>query len=388
MTMIVFFGIFFTIYGLVNYYIFIRGWQSIPPDSHVRIPYLVLFLFLAGSFIAGRLLERAWLSPVSDLLVWTGSFWLAAMLYLFLAVLALDLLRLVHHVVPFFPAGITRDYPAAKFRIALGVTGLVVLVLAAGHVNALMPRTKELALRIPKRLEGETTVTIVAASDIHLGTIIGRSRLRSTVERINALQPDLVLLPGDIVDEDLGPVIKENLGEMLRDIRARYGVFAVTGNHEYIGGVEAACSYLAEHGITVLRDSVARLQNGIAIIGREDLSRSQFAGAKRKPLEQIMAGVDTTFPLILMDHQPFRLAEGAANKVDLQLSGHTHHGQLWPFGFITRAIYEVSWGYVRKGGTHVYVSSGVGSWGPPVRTGNRPEIVRITIRCEGLAASP
>lgn len=131
----VFFTVFFTVYGVVNYYIFVRGWQAIPAGSPLRLPYVLLFLFLALAFIGGRFLERVWLSPVSAGLTWTGSFWLAAMLYLFLAVILLDSLRLVHHFVPFFPAALTAAYDEAKFRIFVGVIVLVVLILAAGHLN-------------------------------------------------------------------------------------------------------------------------------------------------------------------------------------------------------------------------------------------------------------
>jgi hypothetical protein len=161
-------------------------------------------------------------------------------------------------------------------------------------------------------------------------------------------------------------------------------VFAVTGNHEYIGGAGPACAYLEEHGITMLRDSVARLEGGTYIVGREDRSSAGFGGGKRKTLESLMAEVDTAYPVVLMDHQPFRLEEAAGKGIDLQLSGHTHHGQLWPLNKITEAVYEVSRGEAVKGETHFYVSSGVGTWGPPVRTGNRPEIVLIRLRATGI----
>ena len=202
------------------------------------------------------------------------------------------------------------------------------------------------------------------------------------VERINALEPDLVLLPGDVVDEDIGPVIRNNLGETLRKIRSKFGVVAITGNHEYIGGVEPACKYLTEHGITMLRDSSITINDSLIVVGREDLSIRGFTGKTRKPLNELMAGLDKSYPIILMDHQPFHLEEAEANGVDLQLSGHTHHGQLWPFNFITKKVYELSWGYKKRGNTHYYVSCGVGTWGPPVRTGNRPEIVNFKLKFE------
>jgi predicted MPP superfamily phosphohydrolase len=157
----------------------------------------------------------------------------------------------------------------------------------------------------------------------------------------------------------------------------------VTGNHEYIGGVEQAVAYLREHGVTVLRDSCVTLPSGVIIAGREDRSSSSFAGKKRKDLSEILDGADTSKPVILMDHQPFHLEEAEHAGVDFQLSGHTHHGQLWPLNYITNAIYEISWGYLRKGATQYYVSCGAGTWGPPVRLGNRPEILHFRIIPDG-----
>jgi predicted MPP superfamily phosphohydrolase len=378
----IFLAVFFTVYGLANYYIFIRGWQALPRESSWRNAYLVVFLVIALAFVAGRFLERAWPSLLSDVLVWMGSFWIGAMLYFFLAVVLLDVLRLLHHFVSFYPNWITGDYENTKQWLALFTSGAIVLILAAGHINTLLPQVRTLAFAIPKKADGIQSLTIVAASDIHLGTIVGRRRFDGIVERINAFDADLVLLPGDIVDEDLGPVIRENLGESLRSIRSKYGVLAITGNHEYIGGAQAACDYLAAHGVKVLRDEVFRLDCGVFVVGREDRSITQFAGKKRKALDVLMAEVDRKRPVILLDHQPFHLEEAASNGVDLQLSGHTHHGQLWPINYITGAIYEVSRGYRQIGQTHVYVSSGVGTWGPPVRTTSRPEIVHITLTFE------
>ncbi len=376
---IIFFTVFFTIYGLTNYYILLRGWQAFPATSQWRSTYVIVFLVLAFSFIAGRILERIWISPLSDVLVWTGSFWIGAMLYFFLAAVLLDILRLLNFLVPVYPSWVRENYGIAKQRAAIASCIAVFTILIAGHINALIPRLKILSFTIAKRTDDLKSLTIVVASDIHLGTMVGRNRLDRYVEKINALNADLVLLPGDIVDEDLAPVIRENFGESLRNIRARYGVVAITGNHEYIGGAEAACRYLTQHGIRVLRDEVMRLDGGVVLVGREDRSISQFAGKRRKALGDLLAGIDRSYPIILLDHQPFHLEEGANSGVDLQLSGHTHHGQLWPVNFITRAIYQVSQGYVRIGQTHVYVSNGAGTWGPPVRTSTRPEIVHITL---------
>jgi predicted MPP superfamily phosphohydrolase len=376
---IFFFTIVLVVYGLVNYYIFIRGWQSIPQGSPLRIHYLILFLIFASSFITGRILERFWLAIPSNVLIWIGSFWLSAMLYFFLIILLLDFLRLINHWLPFFPSFITGDYVRAKQMVTLVSTGAVVILIFAGYINSLNPRIKTLRLTIPKPVDGPKTVNLVIASDIHLGTLISNSRFNQIVDRINQLKPDIVLLPGDIVDEDLAPVIKYNLGQALRNIKSTFGVIAITGNHEYIGGVEKACKYLSDHNVTVLRDSVIMINNSFYIIGREDRSIKSFTGKTRKPLEELLTKVDKSYPLILLDHQPFNLEQAVENGIDLQISGHTHHGQLWPFNYITNMIYEVSWGYKKKENTQVYVSSGVGTWGPPVRLGNRPEIVNIKL---------
>jgi uncharacterized protein len=380
MAVIIFFGIFFLITGLFSFYIFIRGWQSIPPGSSLRQAYAIVFWIVALSFICGRLMENFLPSALSHLFVWMGSFWIAAMIYFLIAVVCIDVLRGVNHFVPFFPLSITHNYAQAKYVLSACVTGLVGLVLLAGHVNSLMPRIRNLDLSVSKQAGTMKSLSIVAASDIHLGTIVGRARFDQIVDRINSLKPDLVLLPGDIVDEDLAPVVRQNLGESLRSIKAPLGVFAVTGNHEYIGGVKEACAYLTDHHIVMLRDQSIKVADSFYLVGREDRSLGRFNGGLRKTLPEIMATVDKRYPIILMDHQPFGLNEAVAEGVDLQVSGHTHDGQLWPVNYIVDRIYELPWGYKKIVGTHFYVSNGVGTWGPPVRVGNRPEIVNIRLK--------
>lgn len=383
MTVVIFFSIFFLITGLISLYTFIRGLQSIPPDSNLRTAYIFVFWTIACSFAAGRLLERLAPSFLADVLVWIGSFWLGAMIYFLIALVALDLMRLANHFLPFFPAAVTANYGKVKYVTGASVLGLVGIVLLAGYVNAITSRVVALNLSVPAKASKLKHLNIVAVSDIHLGIIVGRSRFDRIVDTINRMDPDLVLLLGDIVDEELAPVIRQNLGESLRSIQSRFGVFAITGNHEYIGGVEEACSYLAEHKVALLRDQSLKVADSFFIVGREDQSSSQFPPFyRRKDLAQLMESVDRNYPVILMDHQPFKLNEAAVQGIDLQLSGHTHYGQLWPINYIVNGIYELAWGYRKIADTQYYVSNGVGTWGPPVRIGNRPEIVNIRIKFE------
>jgi predicted MPP superfamily phosphohydrolase len=375
---LIFFSIVLLIYSLVNYYIFIRGMQALPAGMGFKKWYPWIFLFLSASYIISRFMERVWISPVSNVFTFVGSFWLALMVYLLMAVLVVDLLRLVLYFLP-QPAILANNYVDFKKYLFMAVVGITGIVVLAGHINALNPRIKRIDIHIDKKAGQMKTLHIAAASDIHMGTLVGARRTAKLVRMLNERNADLILLAGDIVDEDLAPVIHNDLGQSLLKLKATLGVFAITGNHEYIGGAEAAVKYLEEHGIQMLRDTSVKINESFYLAGRNDRDSKRFSAKERKGLDKILEGVDLSFPVIMMDHQPFNLQQVADAGIDFQLSGHTHHGQLWPFGYITKAIYELSWGYKQKGNSHFYVSSGYGGWGPPVRTGNRPEILDIYI---------
>ena len=376
---IIFIAIVLVIYGLVNSYIFIRGLQAIPAGSVWRGWYIAAFWSIAFMFVLARFMERAYPCAFTGVITWIGSFWLAFMLYFILVALFIDLARVINHFFHIFPGSFYTDYQQTKLIVLYSSMALVTLVVAGGFLNARIPRIKKMELHVPKSVQGEKTLNIVMASDIHLGTIIAKRKANRLVETINSLDPDIVLFAGDVVDEDLAPVINNNLGANLLQIKSKLGVYAITGNHEYIGGVEPAVKYLQEHGITVLRDTAVLIDRRFYLAGREDRDRSRFSGKKRMDLSDLMQEIDRSRPIILMDHQPFNLERTVEQGVDLQLSGHTHHGQLWPFNYITTAIYEISSGYKLIGKTHFFVSNGFGTWGPPVRLGNRPEIVQIKL---------
>ncbi|RCK72612.1 MAG: metallophosphoesterase [Ignavibacteriae bacterium] len=377
---IIFFSIVIVLYALINYYIFRRGLQAIPRDSVIRTLYILFFLFISSAYLIGRILERYFHTSTTEMLVKVGSFWLAGMIYFLLIVLMLDLLRLINHFVPIIPAIIKNKYEIIKKYIAFISIITVFITIFYGYLNALNPRLKTLELHIPKYVDGIKNLRIVMISDIHLGTIIGRERFSKIVDIINSQQPDLILIAGDLVDESLGPIVNDNIGRCVERLNSKYGVYAITGNHEFIGGAEPVVNYFQSHGIKFLRDTMVVVDNKIILVGREDRVKSRFTGVERMPMEKILKDVSNEKPIILLDHQPVNLDEALNNGVDLQLSGHTHHGQIFPFNLITKRIYEVSWGHKRKGSMHIYVSSGVGTWGPPVRIGNHPEIVQINLK--------
>lgn len=376
---VIFFSVFFTIYGLVNFYILRRAYQSLEVYPQVRLYFIVWFVVSAVVYFIGRWLENYFLNVGTDILVWYGAFWLGLIVYAFFSVVIIDLARSVLLIINHDLSHFINNYAQFKFNLGLGVSILILAILGLGYLNANHPQTKELNINIDK-IANKKEWHIVAVSDIHLGSIVDRKRAASLVSSINKLSPDLVLLVGDTIDEDLAPVKRQDIGESLKNIQANYGVYAVTGNHEYIGGVEAAVDYLEQHNITVLQDQSIVVGGELVLIGRKDKMSDSMKLTKRANLSDLLSNINTSKPILLMDHEPFKLPDVASDgRVDLQLSGHTHHGQLWPFNFITRAMYEISWGYKKINNTNFYVSSGWGTWGPPLRVGNTPELLSIKL---------
>ena len=367
------------VYSGINYYVFNHGWKALTGAGVFRTAFATVFIIAAAAYPIGRILESFARGSVSNFLVWIGSFWLGALLYFLLAVLVIDLGRLVFSRLPGFDIFL-RGYTHHVNRWLFGVVAAAVIaVMSVGYHNALHPVIKTLRLSIDKRVPGLSGLHIVMVSDIHLGLIVDEQRLADIVARVNDLEPDIIVLAGDVIDEDIGPVAEQNMAATLSRLHAPRGVFAVTGNHEYIGGAEEAVRYIEKAGVTVLRDQWKLVDGFFYLVGRED-RMAAYRGVRRKTLDEVLSGIDLSRPVVLLDHQPIGLREAELAGVDIQLSGHTHHGQLFPINLITSLVYERSWGYLKKGDTHYYVSSGVGTWGPPVRIGNTPEIVSLVLR--------
>lgn len=362
------------LYVLLCVYLFVRGWQALPSTTAVRVAYSTVFTLLAFGYVLGVVFRKAiplWLSDVIEVL---GSTWFIAFLYILIAVVFIDLLRLANHWWHFFPSWITTHYAQAKLIAFFSVLGIVVILFTWGYIRFTHPKVNQLQLAVHKQVEGKKELRIVAVSDLHLGSIIGKGRLQKFVQQINEQQPDIILISGDLFNADLRPVEARHMNEELRQLNAPLGVYAVLGNHEYIGGdVDAAISYLKNAGIHLLRDEVVNIE-GINIVGRDDRTN-----ANRKDLRQLTDSLNKQQPMIVLDHQPYNLEDAEACGADLLLCGHTHNGQVWPVSVIVKRMYEVAQGYKQKGSTHVYVSAGLGIWGPPFRIGTQSEMLVATL---------
>lgn len=374
-----FISLFVLIYGFSNYYIALRGWQALAPHSR---PWALVWVssvtILASLFLAARLAARVLSDGVPRIMMYAGSYWMAAWYYLLLLFILIDILRFLIWISP-LPA-----FPWAQWRfpVFVAVSGLVSCLLIYGSWNAWHPVIRNYTLDLPKKNSDLNELNLVMVSDIHLGWIVGVDRLNTMVNTVNRLHPDLVLLVGDILDEGVDPQAEHEIPGILGRLTSPLGSYAVLGNHEYISGqADKLPAYLGAGGVTLLRDQSLRIGRSLYLIGRDDRSRNGRQGVKRKDLSELVNNIDSSsLPVILMDHQPFNLEEAQADRIDLQVSGHTHLGQMFPNQFITHAIYEDDWGYLRKGKLQVVVSCGFGTWGPPIRIGNRPEIVNIHIR--------
>jgi predicted MPP superfamily phosphohydrolase len=377
---IVFFLIVFTIYSLANAYIFFKGYNAFQFKGGSKILYTVLFIGLAVTFIAAKFLEARHSSLFTDALNVVGGFWMGFMLYSVMFFLISDIIFLILRL-----SGLLESNNIPVFRrLSLLITsGLSVILIVAGFINAIIPVVKEYNITIDKPAEGIKNLRVAAVSDIHLGSIIRKRSIRKLSNMLDEMHPDVIFLLGDIVDGELGPVLRGDLLQYFKGPETIDGLYAITGNHEFIGGAKRTIPYIESKGIRVLKDEVVILPGGIQLIGRLDRDSKRFYGSERLPLDELMKGIDHSKPIILLDHQPFHLDETVKNGVDLQLSGHTHNGQLWPLNYLTRKMYELSYGYKKKGNSQIIVSSGFGLWGPRIRLGSRSEVLLINIEFTG-----
>lgn len=366
------FILFLLLFLVLNVYI---GWHGAVYLQHIGVMppaavYWLIYFIIALSYLLARL--RFLPRPVRRALKVAGSYYFAVFEFALMLLPFADLAAALLHV-----SGITRGIPV----LTLGTVVLVVIIamMLRGSWNARSPITRTYDIFIPKPAGTLRQLKIAVASDIHLGDIVGNRHLQRLVDRVRDMQPDLILLPGDVIDDDIAPFIRHNMSEVMRQLQAPLGVYAVLGNHEYYGGhIEEYVKQMERIGIRVLRDESVLAGGSVYIVGRKD--RTAEASSGRMPVKELMAEVDRTLPAILMDHQPYGFAQAAEAGADVLLSGHTHRGQFAPNHWFTRRLFELDWGYMKKEQMHVVVSSGFGTWGPPIRIASRSEIVELNVR--------
>lgn len=351
-------------------YITWRGCQVLPDKDFLRPLYaggnILFFFFFLGALLFGHKMPIKLASIISFI----GNTYLIVMIYLFFSFALADIVRFSNGMIHFAPTGL-HNYRYWWMMISLCAIAIVMLI---GNYRFNHPKTVKLDLYSDKPQQNKE-LKIVAVSDIHLGFSINKKNLQRYVAMINAEKPDIVLMAGDVSDRSIKPIIRQNMHEELRQINAPLGVFAINGNHEHYAEKKGATAdYLSRSGIHILIDSIQKIDHSFYLIGREDRSNDQ-----RKPLTELVQNLNPDLPKILLDHQPYHLEEAQQNDIDLQISGHTHEGQFFPGNLFVKNMFEIQYGYHKKGSTHYYVSSGLGIWGPQYRIGTQSEMVVIQL---------
>jgi hypothetical protein len=347
---------------------------------------VALTVVLAMSLVLQPIGERYWPRGIARTIAWVASLWMGFAFLLLVLLLVSDVVwTLLGAAVPVRSAGFT-GLTAARLR-AMGVIAFAASGAFAAVRNAVRPpalRRIEITLaRWPHALDG---YRIVQLSDIHLGPILDRRFAAHLVERCRALAPDLIVITGDLVDGSVTRVAAEVAP--LAALHARHGVFFITGNHDHYSGADAWVRRVQSLGIRVLRNERVRLGDGDAVFdlaGVDDHHAALFGGAFREDVPAALAGRDPARALILLAHDPATFREAAGFGVDLQLSGHTHGGQIWPFNYFVRLATPFVAGHYRLGTAQLYVSRGTGFWGPAMRLFEPGEMTEIVMRADHRA---
>ena len=365
----------------------------------IRVLVVTLYTFLASSILIAFLLPAGGLQRIMKLI---SNYWLGTFLYILLTVVIADLIRLLLIRITF---RYSHRIFCRKGFIAGGT--LSILLIAAlsldGIYGASHLQVTQYDVTVEKAItNGEDTLKVVLIADLHLGYSIGSPYMKKMVDRINEQSPDLVVIAGDIFDNDYDALDNpDRLVQILSGIESRYGVYACYGNHDIQEKLLAGFTLektkekvsdprmdalLEKAGIRLLQDEGILIDDSFYLYGRPDAKKPGRGIAERKSPAQLTEGMNLSKPILVIDHEPRQLEELSKAGVDLDLCGHTHDGQMFPGNLLTSLMWENSCGYLQKGSMHNIVTSGVGVFGPNMRVGTKSEIcvvnVHFAVNCD------
>lgn len=365
--------VFFCIYGGAHLYFFSKARQVFDLGVTAGICLGLLLVFMVIAPVMVRVAEREGWEDTARVAAYIGYVWMG-FLFLFLST------SIVTDSYNFIVFGVTRIFnwsllPHLSVKHAFyGASTVAVIVSLYGYFEALGITTEHLVIESKKIRE---KLVIVQVSDVHLGLIVREERLRRILEEVRKAQPDILVSTGDLVDGEINRL--PGLAAMLQDIRPRYGKFAVTGNHEVYAGLDKALDFSAKAGFRTLRNESVLVGSTLAIAGVDDPAQRLRASSLRIDESGILSSIPRDRFVLLLKHRPV-LEKSSRDLFDVQLSGHVHKGQIFPFTIVTHLFYPVKTGYSRPtAGTSLYVSRGSGTWGPPIRFLAPPEVTMIEI---------
>ena len=376
--MYIFLTIFLACYGAMQWYWYSKAMWVIPRTVAAKLPAALFLLSMLLAPVVIRLLERREHESAARWTAFIGYGWMG---YLFLfcsCFLLLDLCRLLVRLAGRggFCPWLGSYFPGAATSF-MGVTFLVAVITLYGWREAGAIRTENVDIYTMKIPKAAGTITVVQLSDLHLGLLVGAGRLKTILAAVRAAQPDILVTTGDLVDGQMDG--QAELARLLGEIRPRLGKFAVTGNHELYAGSRQAFAFLRDAGFTLLRGEVVRIPGILAVAGVDDPVFGGKGGVAQQE-RTLFSRTDSDLFLLLLKHRPVVLP-GSRGRFDLQLSGHVHQGQIFPFTLLTRIAFPIPMGLsgIEEGGA-VYVSRGAGTWGPPLRFLAPPEVTVFRLR--------
>jgi predicted MPP superfamily phosphohydrolase len=358
-------------YIIPNIYVFVRI-KNLFISKDYRPIYTIIYLLIASIYPITERFSDENSNSFMQILSSVSGYILPFFLYLFLLVLLFDLLLLFNRKVRIISPETKKSYSFRLYMLTVLIL-LSIAVVTVGVINLNTIRVSKYRIEIPRKNSKIDHLRIAFAADIHIQQNTRIQFIEQFVKKINALKPDLMLYVGDIVEGDNENETNKAIESAMGKIVTKYGTFGVTGNHEFYGGQEQG-SFFQKAGITLLCDTVVNIDNSFYLAGRYDQHFRQ-----RKTIKKILDEVAPDLPIILMDHRPTEIEEVSGTLADVQLSGHTHNGQMFPINLITNRIYKLSWGFKKIRNTHFFVTSGLRLWGPPVKTAGKSEIMLIDI---------
>jgi uncharacterized protein len=368
---------FFLIYGGVHVYTFIKLRGAFAFGAVASACFILFLALMVIAPVLVRYAERGGMEVAARGLAYVGYGWMGFLFIFFTLSLAIDLYRLLLH-----GAGLAlhQDYsayaPTGRSAFLLAFSGAVCIAVY-GYFEALNIRTERLVIESAKIPANIGKIKIVQISDVHLGLIVRKERLQRIVREIRKADPDILVSTGDLVDGQIDGL--SGMVDALRDIMPKYGKFAVTGNHEYYAGIDQSLDFTRKAGFTVLQGEATDVA-GITIAGVNDpVGRRMGIGGGTVSEKEMLSKHPSDRFTLLLKHRPL-IERGSAGLFDLQLSGHVHRGQIFPFVLITRLFFPVKSGYSPlEGHSALYLSRGTGTWGPPVRFLAPPEVTLIEL---------
>jgi predicted MPP superfamily phosphohydrolase len=368
---------FFLIYASMHLYAFLKVKAAFAFGITTNLLLITFMVIMVFAPIIIRISEKHGFEFFARFMSYVGYTWMGLLFLFTCASLIID----IYHFLIYLSSLILRKdlmafvpSPVISFFIPLTLS---ILIAIYGFFEAQNIRTERITIRTSKIPESVGRLRIVQISDVHLGLIVRKERLEKILKEVKAAKPDLFVSTGDLVDGQINGL--PGLAELLREINPRYGKFAITGNHEFYAGLKQAMDFTEKAGFTFLRGEGLTIAGLINIAGVDDPAGKNYGLFRDIPEKELLSGLPTEKFTLFLKHRPL-LDRNAIGLFDLQLSGHTHKGQIFPLGLITRLFYPADSGYLDlPNNSHLYVSRGSGTWGPPIRFLSPPEVTVIEI---------